>query len=205
MMDFFKKTRLDEMRALSFEELLQMSKDYSTETNKRIFWGPVVDGYLLNETFSDAAAHNKIADIPYMFGYTANDIFDMTKAIKDFCALRAEKSSKPVFAYLFARRLPGDSSGAFHSSDLWYVFHSYSHSWRPFTAGDKALSSQIVTYWTNFAKFGNPNGTEKAVWTSYTAKVPKFMVFDIKGDEASCTMTDIPEYKGNSFSRVRQR
>jgi para-nitrobenzyl esterase len=189
------------MRALSFGELLQMSKDYSAVTNKRIFWSPVVDGYLLTQTFSDAASDGKIADIPYMFGYTANDLFDMTKAIEDFCALRAEKSSKPAFAYLFARQLPGDSSGAFHSSDLWYVFHSYSHSWRPFTAGDKALSSQIVGYWTNFAKFGNPNGAEKGVWTSYTAKVPKFIVFDVNGDDASCTMTETPEYKGNSFSR----
>ncbi|HVO74668.1 MAG TPA: carboxylesterase family protein [Ignavibacteriaceae bacterium] len=199
MMDYFKKTTLDEMRALSFDELLKMAKDYSDVSKQRIFWGPVIDGYLLKETFSDAVTHGKITDISYMFGYTANDIFDMTKAIKDFCALRAEKSSKPAYAYLFARQLPGDSSGAFHSSDLWYVFHSYSHSWRPFTEGDKALSNQMVTYYTNFAKFGNPNGTDKGVWTPYTAKAPDFMVFDVKGDKASCTMTDKPEYKGSSF------
>jgi para-nitrobenzyl esterase len=199
MMDYFKKTTLKEMRALSFDELLQMSKDYSAATNKRMFWGPVVDNYLLEGTFSDEASAGKIADIPYMFGYTANDLFDMTKAIGDFCALRSEKSSKPAYAYLFARQLPGDSSGAFHSSDLWYVFHSFSHSWRPFTAGDKALSNKIVEYWTNFAKFGNPNGKGKGVWTPYSVKVPKFMVFNVKEDEAACTMTDTPVYKGSSF------
>ena len=199
MMDYFKKTTLKEMRALSFDELLQMSKDYSAATNKRMFWGPVVDNYLLEGTFSDEASAGKIADIPYMFGYTANDLFDMTKAIGDFCALRSEKSSKPAYAYLFARQLPGDSSGAFHSSDLWYVFHSFSHSWRPFTAGDKALSNKIVEYWTNFAKFGNPNGKGKGVWTPYSVKDPKFMVFNVKEDEAACTMTDTPVYKGSSF------
>ena len=198
-MDYFKKTTLKEMRALSFDELLKMSKDYTTATKKRIFWGPVVDNYLSEGTFSEEAKEGKIADIPYMFGYTANDLFDMTKAIEDFCALRAEKSSKPAFAYLFARQLPGDSSGAFHSSDLWYVFHSFRHSWRPFTAGDKALSNQIVDYYTNFAKFGNPNGTDKGIWTPYSSKVPKLMVFNVKGDEASCTMTDTPEYKGSAF------
>ena len=39
MMDYFKKTTLKEMRALSFDELLKMSKEYSDTTKKRIFWG----------------------------------------------------------------------------------------------------------------------------------------------------------------------
>ena len=200
MMDYFKKTTLKEMRALSFDELLKMSKEYSTATKKRIFWGPVIDHYFMDGTFSDEAKAGKIADIPYMFGYTANDLFDMTKAVEDFCALRAEQSSKPAYAYLFARQLPGDSSGAFHSSDLWYIFHSFSHSWRPFTAGDNALSNQMVNYWTNFAKYGDPNGKDGGTWTPYSAKVPKLMVLDVKGDKASCTMTDKPEYKGSSFT-----
>jgi len=201
MMEYFKKTTLKEMRALSFDELTKMSKDYSTATKKRIFWGPVTDGFLLNGTFSEEATAGKIADIPYIFGYTTNDLMDMTKAVKDFCALRAEKSSKPAFAYLFARQLPGDKSGAFHSSDLWYVFNSFSHSWRPFTKGDQELSNKMVDYWTNFAKFGNPNGKNKGEWTPYTTKVPNFRVFDADENKATCTMTDSPEYKGNSFSR----
>jgi para-nitrobenzyl esterase len=203
LMDYFKKTTLKEMRALSFEELLKMSDDYAAATKKRMFWSPVIDNYVSEGTFNEEARVSKIADIPYIFGYTANDLFDMTKAVEDFCALRAEKSSKPAYAYLFARQLPGDSSGAFHSSDLWYVFHSFRHSWRPFTAGDQALSKQMVDYWTNFAKFGNPNGTEKDTWISYSLKVPKLMKFNVNGDKAACTMTDSPEYKGNTFSRKR--
>ena len=201
MMDYFKKTTLDEMRSLSFDELIEMSKKYMADKSKRIFWGPVIDNYLLTGTFSDVAKQGKIADIPYIFGFTSNDLFDMTKAVSDFCALRAEQSSKPAFAYLFARQLPGDESGAFHSADLWYVFHSLSHSWRPFTAGDDELSKKIVDYWTNFAKFGNPNGTEEGIWTPYSAKLPEFMVFDVNEDKAACTMTSDPEYKGNAFKR----
>jgi len=145
------------------------------------------------------AIAGKIADIPYMFGYTSNDLMDMTKPVRDFCALRAEKSSKPAFAYLFARQLPGDSSGAFHSSDLWYIFHSFKHSWRPFNAGDQELSKRIVDYWTNFAKFGNPNGKNKGNWSPYSSQVPKLMLFDVNGNEAVSTMTDKPEYKGSTF------
>jgi len=198
MMDYFKKTTLEEMRALSFEELLKLSKEYTDTTKKRVMWSPVIDNYLSTGTFSKVALANEIADIPYMFGLTANDMNDATKAVADFCALRAEKSSKPAYAYLFARPLPGDDNGAWHSSDLWYVFNSFSHSWRPFTAGDKELSLKMVDYYTNFAKFGNPNGKEAGVWTPYSAKTPEFMIFNVEGDKASCTMSAKPEFKGPS-------
>lgn len=198
MMDHFGKTTLDEMRALSFEELLQMSGEFHEASDRRFMWRPVVDGYLSTQTFSDAARAGKIADIPYMIGFTANDMGDMTQAVGDFCALRAEQSSKPAYAYLFSRALPGDENGAFHSSDLWYVFHSFSHSWRPFTAGDEALSLNILAYWTNFARSGDPNDTEGSHWNPYSAEHPEFMVLDVDGDEAACTMTDAPVYRGRS-------
>ena len=198
MMDYFDKSTLEEMRSLSFEDMRKMSADYTASTKKRVMWSPVIDNYLLTGTFSDVASAGGIADIPYIFGFTANDMNDMTKAVGDFCALRAEKSSRPAFAYLFARPLPGDDNGAFHSSDLWYVFHSLRHSWRPFTEGDKDLSNKIVDFWTNFAKYGNPNGREEVIWTPYTAEHPEFMVFNVDGDKAACTMTKTPEFKGLS-------
>jgi para-nitrobenzyl esterase len=199
MMDHFNKTTLKEMRALSFDELTKMAGEYGKIAGRQIFYGPVVENYFLTKSFSDAAHANEIPDIPYMFGFTANDLADMTDAIRNFCALRAEKSSKPAYAYLFARQLPGDENGAFHSADLWYVFHSFKHSWRPFTAGDEALSNKIVDCWTNFARFGDPNGKGGGVWTPYTAEAPQFMVFDANENAALCTMTGTPEYKGNKF------
>lgn len=201
MMDYFQKTTLEEMRALPFDTLLKMSADYAAATGKRFMWGPVIDNYFMTGTFSAVARAGGISDIPYMIGFTANDMIDMTKAVGDFCALRAEQSSKPAYAYLFARALPGDTSGAFHSSDLWYVFHSLRHSWRPFTAGDEELSTRIVDYWTNFAKYGNPNGSGEGIWTPYTAEKPEFMVFNVDGDKATFVMTDKPEFKGGGFPR----
>src|SRR5690606_32040764 len=181
-MDFFGKTTLADMRALSFDELLKMSQEYADSTKSRVFWGPVIDNYFLPSTFSDAARASQIADVPYMIGFTSNDLSDMTNAVKDFAALRAEKSDKPTYTYLFQRQLPGDESGAFHSADLWYVFHSLRHSWRPFTNGDHALSNKIVDYWTNFAKYGDPNGEGGGDWTPYTAENPQWMLFDVEGD-----------------------
>jgi len=201
MMDYFEKTTLEEMRALSFDELTKMTNEYASATGKRMFFSPVVDNYFLTGSFSDVARANEIPDIPYMFGFTANDMFDMTKAVADFCILREEQGSKPAYAYLFSRQLPGDESGAFHSSDLWYVFHSFKHSWRPFTAGDEALSLKMVDYYTNFAKFGDPNGEEEVSWTPFTSDSPKFMNLDANENEAVCTMTDSPQFIGRASLR----
>lgn len=200
-MDYFGKTTLDDMRALSFDELIQLSQKYMDATKTRIGWSPVIDNYFLKKTFTDAATAKEIADIPYMIGFTANDLGDMTKPVSDFCALRSTQSSKPAYAYLFQRQLPGDSSGAFHSSDLWYIFHSMKHSWRPFTEGDKALSDQMVGYWTNFATYGNPNGKSSDVWKPYTTQSPQFLVLDADSNKAQVMMTASPQYKGNVMRR----
>jgi para-nitrobenzyl esterase len=197
MMDYYEKTTLEDMRALSFDELTKMAGEYSAATGKRLFFSPVVENYFLTGSFSDMARAGEIPNIPYMFGYTANDLSDMTKPIQDFGALR-DQQGKPAYAYLFSRQLPGDENGAFHSADLWYVFHSFRHSWRPFTAGDEELSLKIVDYWTNFAKYGDPNGKDGGEWTPYTAATPKFMVFDADETKAISTMTDTPQFLGRA-------
>lgn len=198
MMDHFEKSTLEEMRDLSFDELLQIADKYGDATNTSLRWSPVVDNYFLTGTFSEVARANEIADIPYMFGFTANDSRDASQAILDFCVLREEQSSNPAYSYLFTRQLPGDENGAFHSSDLWYVFHSFEHSWRPFTAGDEELSLNMVDYWTNFAKVGDPNGENGGVWTPCTTDTPEFMVLDANENEALCTLSDSPKFLGPS-------
>ena len=201
MMDYFGKTTLEAMRALSFDEMIQMSQKYTEATKLRVAWSPVIDNYFLKKTFTDAAIAKEIPDIPYMIGFTSNDLSDMTKPVSDFAGLRATQSTKPVYAYLFQRQLPGDSSGAFHSSDLWYIFNSLRHGWRPFTEGDKALAKQMVDYWTNFAKSGNPNGNNGNTWKPYTAQNPGFLLLDVKGDKPELTMAPNPQYKGNAMRR----
>lgn len=201
LMDYFEKTTLDDMRSLSFDELIDMSQKYTDTTKTRIGWSPVIDGYFLNDTFSNEALVDNIPDIPYMFGFTSNDLSDMTQPVSDFAALRAEQSSKPAYAYLFQRQLPGDESGAFHSADLWYVFNSFKHSWRPFTTGDMALANQIVDYWTNFAKYGDPNGKDGGAWKPYSYESPEFMLLDANENEAVLKMSSNPEFKGNKLWR----
>jgi para-nitrobenzyl esterase len=45
----------------------------------------------------------------------------------------------------------------------------------------------MLTAWTNFAKYGDPNGAEEGEWTPCTAESPQFMLFqlDANNQEAS--------------------
>jgi len=57
--------------------------------------------------------------------------------------------------------------GAFHASEIPYAFNSTQF---PFSSGglqDPALGSSMVTYWTNFAKNGEPDSTSLPSWPSF--------------------------------------
>jgi para-nitrobenzyl esterase len=83
--------------------------------------------------------------------------------VEDACVARGI----PVHVYHFERKLPGDEAGAFHSGELWYVFETLTHSWRPFEPVDYRISEQVAAYWTNFIRTGDPNGRGLPEWEPY--------------------------------------
>ena len=197
VMDWAGLTTLKELRAASTEMLHTLPQIYNrvNKSDTYVFQRPIVDGYVTMQSFDKATREGTIADVPYMIGYTLNDMGDMAPGIAEFCKVRQQKGNK-AWAYEFARPLPDDGShpevsqrlkGAFHSSDLWYVFKSLKHCWRPWTQGDWDLSEKMLTAWTNFAKYSNPNGEKDGAWTPCTKKNPNFMLFklDDKNAEAS--------------------
>ena len=95
-----------------------------------------------------------------------------------FAHLQISQKRQPAYVYSFHRQLPGSDDGAFHSSELWYVFGTLYRCWRPMTGADYELSAKMTAYWANFAKTGNPNGEGLPVWDAYTQEKPRDMVFD---------------------------
>ena len=191
LMDWAGYETLDQMRAASPEELLDLVRRYSAETHQWLFFRPVVDGFAYPETFQEAAAAGRIADVPYMIGCTLDDMGRLADGIDRFCLVR-EAAGTPAYAYQFARRLPTDGregvlQGAFHSSELWYMFKSLRFCWRPFVEGDYELAEEMIRCWTNFAACGNPNGDGPAEWTPFTQAKPEYRVFrlDDEGRPAS--------------------
>ena len=208
VLDWAGLTDLQKMRAASTETLYSLSTikgmvenpapQFGNGMMRMMFGGgitgsPVVDGYVCLRGFDEAALTNNLPHIPYMVGYTLNDMGDMSANLADFC-LNREEFGDPAYAYEFARPLPDDGSqanvlkGAFHSSDLWFVFKSLKHCWRPWTQGDWDLSEKMLTAWSNFAKTGNPGGE----WKPYTRENPEFMIFKLDADDKEASAPGQP-------------
>lgn len=60
--------------------------------------------------------------------------------------------------------------GAYHSAEIEFVFGALASKNLPWRPEDKALSSLISTYWSNFAKNGDPNGTGLPQWPVYNGQ-----------------------------------
>jgi para-nitrobenzyl esterase len=87
--------------------------------------------------------------------------------------------------YSFNRKLPPSSPandfGAFHTGEVPYAYNNlHTVKNRPFTKADFALADQMSTYWTNFAKTGNPNGEGLLYWPAYEKVSKNTIQFDIK-------------------------
>jgi len=111
-------------------------------------------------------------EYPYDDDYPLGALYELMTHLLFTCAnrriaLSAAKSGTPaVYLYFFNHSLSFDAWGpnyqfcvdfACHGVELPFVFDSAAASGFNFTVQEKALSVSMGTYWTNFAKSGNPN------------------------------------------------
>jgi len=194
-MEYIGCKNISQMRAIPGEELLNKFLDYMKEHSLGMSTFNIsTDGYVLPLSLEDSIIQGVHAYIDYMLGNTADEgrILGMLHpermmaSLRGWARLQLKQGKKPAYMYCFERKLPGDDAGAFHSAELWYIFGTLNRSWRPFTEADYKLSEQMIDYWTNFAKTGNPNGKGLVEWTPFTDDFPCTMKFSIEGNK----MTD---------------
>ena len=78
----------------------------------------------------------------------------------------------PVYRYRFDQAPPAaDGSagegGAYHSAEIEFVFSVLASKPLPWRPEDRKLSDLMSTYWSNFAKTGDPNGPGLPQWPAY--------------------------------------
>lgn len=181
---------MDEMR----DEMFRKMQETGEMPKHSLPMSPIIDGYVLTEGYNEAIEKGDIADIPYILGSTKDDMGrEMAKpgeypddgngplyhAAAYFSMKLQEEGRRPAWCYLFERQLPGDDAGAFHSSELWYVFGTYKRCWRPLTEKDAELSGKMVAFWTDFMKNSDPD-RGGADWRPCTKEDPFVYRFDVK-------------------------
>ena len=97
--------------------------------------------------------------------------------------LQSSRGKGKAFLYYFDQhpeRAPGTPEadhGAPHGVDVPYVFENLVATNRPTADDDRRISDAMATYWTNFAKHGDPNGAGQSAWPAFSDASPVVMYF----------------------------
>jgi para-nitrobenzyl esterase len=92
--------------------------------------------------------------------------------------LQSRVSKNPVFVYYFDHRTRSSPEGATHGAEMQYVFGNFDPRQGAPSAADVALSEHMMTYWVNFAKTGNPNGTGLPNWPAFNQNTQQVLYLD---------------------------
>jgi para-nitrobenzyl esterase len=100
-----------------------------------------------------------------------------------WATLQAKTGNSKVFYYYFDQHpdYPANSPrfgyGSGHGQDVAYVFQHLNTADTNTTTSDLRIADAKTTYWTNFAKYGDPNGKTVPAWPVFTNAKPQVMYF----------------------------
>jgi para-nitrobenzyl esterase len=112
----------------------------------------------------------------------AGDLF-LAYATWKWTDVHGRTGGAPVYRYSFDRKIPvapdtkvngkpatAADVGARHAGEIEYVFGALdSQPTVPWEAADRQLSDLLMSYWSNFARTGDPNGSGLPPWPRYQA------------------------------------
>jgi para-nitrobenzyl esterase len=97
--------------------------------------------------------------------------------------LQSKTGKGKAFVYYFSHRPPYPNTpqfkdwGAAHAGEIAYVFGNFTAA-MPASESDRKVSDEISSYWVNFAKNGDPNGSGLPHWPAFTNTSEQVMNLD---------------------------
>ena len=171
-----------------------MKKRYTHGTNTRRGkratsapkYGPTLDGVLVRENIIAGFIIGHEMRVPLLIGDDGKDRETSGTAAVVGPALKLARAHAklglPTFSYVFRYRPPFEHESADEEGrETEFVFGTLSaRAARLITQKEREVSRLIQSYWTNFAKTGNPNGLGLPVWEP-VSDVDSTLVFDLDG------------------------
>jgi para-nitrobenzyl esterase len=116
------------------------------------------------------------ADILQAFRDSATD-HDFTLQMRTWARMTTAAGLK-AYLYQFSHVPPNPRPGlgANHTAEIEYVFNNLVSPWS-YADVDRRLADAMSSYWTNFAKTGNPNGSGLPQWMPYDLNDEPYMEF----------------------------
>ncbi|MEO6317103.1 MAG: carboxylesterase family protein [Chitinophagaceae bacterium] len=100
-----------------------------------------------------------------------------------WATLQAKTGKSKVFYYYFDQHpdypqgSPRYGYGSSHGQEVAYVFQHLDASKPDITKADLQIADAMSTYWTNFAKYGDPNGKGMPAWPTFSSVKQNVMYF----------------------------
>lgn len=93
------------------------------------------------------------------------------------------RAGNAAYQFEFARAAPGkEALGAAHGAEVPYVFGTLGKT--PYDNVDRQVSEAMQTYWTNFARTGDPNSSGLPTWPRFSPDKRAYIEFNSAGPMA---------------------
>jgi len=139
--------------------------------------------------FLDIFPVNTGVDAARMRSAIARDMMFAWQA-RTWARLQSRTGKSKAYLFYFDLIPPGRREfaifGAHHSAEIVYALNNLRTWDLPWTSQDRKVAAAMSGYWVNFARTGDPNGSDLPAWPSFAAGTPRSLEF---GDKLAAIAT----------------